>query len=419
MNLKLDIERLRTIDEVRDFMAGSEPVDFHLTERRGAYEFVTRALRRLGYGALTKADKGVVRRFVAKVAGLSRAQSTRLIAQYQRSGHIVNRRWGATRAFERRYTAGDIRLLAEVDETLGGLCGPTTRRVMRRQHEVFGDRRFERLAGLSNSHLYRLRQSTTYRRRRNPTTKTKSTQVSIGERRKPHPQGRPGFLRVDSVHQGDRDGNKGRYEINLVDEVTQYEFVAAVEAISERFLVPALEALIEAFPFDVQGFHADNGSEYVNHRVARLLRKLHVEEFTKSRPRRSNDNALVETKNASVVRRHLGHAHIPRHHAALVSAFLRKVLAPYLNYHRPCHFPVETTDSKGRTRKSYPFENVTTPYLKLQSLDHAEQYLRRGVTFEQLDTVAMALDDLAAAQLVNEARNPLFRDIERREIQAA
>ena len=400
-------------------MAGSEPVDFHLTERRGAYEFVTRALRRLGYGALSKADKGVVRRFVAKVTGLSRAQSTRLIAQYQRSGHIVNRRWGATRAFERRYTAGDIRLLAEVDETLGGLCGPTTRRVMRRQHEAFGDRRFERLAGLSNSHLYRLHQSTTYRRRRNPTTKTKSTQVSIGERRKPHPQGRPGFLRVDSVHQGDRDGNKGRYEINLVDEVTQYEFVAAVEAISERFLVPALEALIEAFPFDVKGFHADNGSEYVNHRVARLLRKLHVEEFTKSRPRRSNDNALVESKNASVVRRHLGHAHIPRHHAALVSAFLREVLAPYLNYHRPCHFPVETTDSKGRTSKSYPFENVTTPYLKLQSLDNAEQYLRCGVTFEQLDTVAMALDDLAAAQLVNEARNQLFRDIERRETQAA
>ena len=272
---------------------------------------------------------------------------------------------------------------------------------------------------MSNSHLYRIRQSTTYRRRRNPTTKTQATQVSIGERRKPHPQGRPGFLRVDSVHQGDLDGRKGVYEVNLVDEVTQYEFVAAVEGISERFLVPALEALIEAFPFEVQGFHADNGSEYINYRVARLLRKLHVEEFTKSRPRRSNDNALVESKNASVVRRHLGHAHIARRHAALVNGFLRDVLAPYLNYHRPCHFPVETTDSKGRTRKSYPFENVTTPYLKLKSLDGAQRYLRPGVTFEQLDSVAVALDDLAAARLVNAARDQLFRDIERRETKAA
>ena len=303
MILKLDIERVRTIDAVRDFMAGSEPVDFHLTDRRGAYDFVTRTLRRLNYARLTKADKGVVGRFVAKVTGLSRAQSTRLIGQYQNTGHIRDRRGGATRPFERRYTAADIRLLAEVDETLGGLCGPTTRRVMRRQYEVFGDERFERLAGLSNSHLYRMRQSTTYRRRRNRATKTQATQVNIGERRKPHPQGRPGFLRVDSVHQGDLDGRKGVYEVNLVDEVTQYEFVAAVEGISERFLVPALEALIEAFPFEVKGFHADNGSEYINYRVARLLRKLHVEEFTKSRP-----------------------------------------------------FPVETTDSKGRTRKTYPLE---------------------------------------------------------------
>ena len=183
-------------------MTGSEPIDFHLTDRRGAYDFVTRTLRRLNYAGLSKADKGVVRRFVAKVTGLSRAQSTRLIGQYQNTGHIRDRRCGATRPFERRYTAVDIRLLAEVDETLGGLCGPTTRRVMRRQYEVFGDERFERLAGLSNSHLYRMRQSTTYRRRRNPTTKTQATQVSIGERRKPHPQGRPGFLRVDS-DQGD------------------------------------------------------------------------------------------------------------------------------------------------------------------------------------------------------------------------
>ena len=78
MILKLDIERVRTIGEVRDFMTGSEPIDFHLTDRRGAYDFVTRTLRRLNYAGLSKADKGVVRRFVAKVTGLSRAQSTRL-----------------------------------------------------------------------------------------------------------------------------------------------------------------------------------------------------------------------------------------------------------------------------------------------------------------------------------------------------
>ena len=120
-----------------------------------------------------------------------------------------------------------------------------------------------------------------------------------------------------------------------------------------------------------------------------------------------------------MVRRHLGHAHIARRHGALVNAFLRDVLAPYLNYHRPCHFPVHTTDGKGRTKKTYPFANVTTAYLKLKSLDHAERYLRPGVSFEQLDTIAVAVDDLAAATLLNEARDQLFREIERRETKAA
>ncbi len=91
------------------------------------------------------------------------------------------------------------------------------------------------------------------------------------------------------------------------------------------FLIPALQGAIKAFPFNVKGFHVDNGSEFVNHKVAALLNRLHVEEFTKSRPRRCNDNALVESTNASVVRRYLGHDHIPRHHEALVDRFLRDV----------------------------------------------------------------------------------------------
>jgi transposase InsO family protein len=68
---------------------------------------------------------------------------------------------------------------------------------------------------------------------------------------------------------------------------------------------------MEAFPFVIQGFHADNGSEYINQRVAERLNKLLIE-FTKSRSRPTNDNALVESKNGAVVRKHLGYAHIPQ-----------------------------------------------------------------------------------------------------------
>nr|VFK09165.1 MAG: hypothetical protein BECKH772C_GA0070978_105831 [Candidatus Kentron sp. H] len=113
-------------------------------------------------------------------------------------------------------------------------------------------------------------------------------------------------MRVDSVHQGDLDGIKGLHHINLVDEITQFQFIGSVERISGNFLLPVLEeALLEAFPFVVRGFHSDNGSEYINKRLAGLLGKLHIREFTKSRARRINDNARVESKNGSVLPKHL------------------------------------------------------------------------------------------------------------------
>lgn len=165
--------------------------------------------------------------------------------------------------------------------------------------------------------------------------KTRPIKTNIGERRKPFPEGRPGFLRVDSVHQGDLDGVKGIYHINLIDEVTQFQFVGSVERISEHYLMPVLEALITSFPFSIQAFHSDNGSEYINHRVAGLLNKLHVQEFTKSRARRTNDNALVESKNGSVVRKHLGYAHIPGRFAAQLNHFTQQTLSPYLCWSYP------------------------------------------------------------------------------------
>jgi len=194
-----------------------------------------------------------------------------------------------------------------------------------RAFRVFGDARYERLATISNGHRYHLRQVKLYLRQRVMVSKTRSLKVTIGERRKPRPQGQPGFLRVDSVHHGDPEGIKGLYLINAIDEVTQFQYVAAVERISERFLLPILEALILAFPFIIRGFHADNGSEYINHRVAALLNKLHIEEFTQSRARRSNDNALVESKNGSIVRKHLGYSHIPGGYASQVNDFTLNV----------------------------------------------------------------------------------------------
>ena len=177
------------------------------------------------------------------------------------------------------------------------------------------------------AHLYNLRASAGYRRQRGHQEPTRSRSIAIGERRRPQPNGAPGYLRVESVHQGDWVGIKGLYVINMVDAVTQFEVVVAVERISEHFLIPALRQALDAFPFVIRGFHSDNGSEYINHQLADMLEKLRIE-FTKSRARRTNDTALVESNNASIVRKHLGSSHHPGHHPQHVHDLLTPVPPP-------------------------------------------------------------------------------------------
>ncbi|WP_419941237.1 integrase [Candidatus Palauibacter sp.] len=362
--MTLRTERIRTLEQVRAFLDGNEAADFVLADRDSAYVLVRRTLERFGYHHRPgRSDKGLLRAYLAKVTGLSRAQLTRLIAQHRRTGDIRDRRRKPpANAFQRRYTPRDVALLAEVDDAYGRLSGPATKEILRRQYEVHRDGRFERLARISNGHIHNLRARRDYRLGALSLDKTRPVQVSIGVRRRPDPQGRPGFVRVDTVHQGDLNGEKGLYALNVVDQVTQFEHIGAVVRITEHFLPPVIEDLLSAFPFRVEGFHADNGSEYINHRVARMLEKLHISEFTKSRPRRSNDNALVESRNGAIVRGWLGRAHIPADHAPAVNGFLRDHLCPFLNFHRPCLFPSEVEGPRGRIKKRYRQQDVATPY---------------------------------------------------------
>jgi len=418
MIVTLHTQGLQTLTQVRAFVSGSEAVSFTLTDRLAAYGWMADTLMLFNYAHCTRADKGVLRQYLFKVTGLSRAQVARCITQYTDVGYIKDRRHAPAVPFVRRYTTEDIRLLAEMDALHGTLSGTTTRKLCERAFKVHGETRFERLAGISNGHLYNLRQHKTYQAKRGSFDKTRPTKINIGERRKPHPEGQPGYLRVDSVHQGDLDGIKGVYLINAVDEVTQCQAVCAVERISELFLLPVLEAMMDAFPFVIRGFHSDNGSEYINHQLAKLLEKLRIEQ-TKSRSRQTNDNALAESKNASTVRKYLGYSHIPQHCASQVNVFTTEVLSPYLNFHRPCHFPSEYTDLMGKIRKRYRYQDMMTPYEKLRSLPKAESYLKPGVTLEKLDAIAAECSDNVAAQRLNEARAKLFQSINKTQLHAA
>lgn len=418
MVIDMNDAKLQTLDQVRAFLDGTIAIDFSLAPKE-RYAFVARTVRRFGYSRLKRPDKSVVLRFLECVSGYSRQQLTRLVGRVGVNAPLVKRYRGSRTSFTRSFTEIDVRLLAHTDTLHGTLSGPATKKLMERAWLVFDDAPYERLATISVAHLYNLRKRAGYLRHRKAWTKTRPVNLAIGERRAPAPNNRPGYLRLDSVHQGDQDGLKGLYHINAVDCVTQYEAVASCERISEAFLIPVLEELLSSFPFPILGFHVDNGSEYINRHVAELLNKLLIEEFTKSRSRHSNDNALVESKNAAIVRKHLGYSHIPQRFAAPVNAFCRDYLNPYVNFHRPCLFAETRTDAKGRERKRYPYNLMMTPYEKLKSLPQAEQFLRNGLSFEQLDVQAHAISDNDAAQRLNTARATLFKSIFNRSKSAA
>jgi len=401
-----------SLEQIRAFLEASEEVAFKGRDRSEVYEWVDRLLRQIRYQALKRSGRGLVRRYVAKMTGLSRAQATRLLGIYLRGDPVKPKAYRRHR-FAQRYRREDIELLATVDEAHETLSGPATQKILQRAYYDFQDRRFERLARLSVAQLYRLRQSRTYRQRRVCYQPTRPATVSIGERRRPEPNGQPGYLRVDTVHQGDLEGTKGVYHITAVDEVTQWQIMGAVPQISEAYLAPVLEAMLAQFPFHIRGFHSDNGSEFINHTVAQLLNKLLIEQ-TKSRPRHSNDNALAETKNGAVVRKHMGYGHIAAAHAAAVQAFYREHFNPYLNFHRPCGVPeLKVVNAKtGKTRRVYRW--YATPWEILRQLPGLAGHLRTGLTVQDLERTARFQTDLAAAEEMQAAKRKLFASFQKK-----
>jgi transposase InsO family protein len=393
-----------SLEQIREFLGASDEIHFKGKGRAEIYAWVERTLRQQRYSRQGRAAKGLLRQYLAKMSGLSRAQITRLIRQYRQGGEIQPARYRRHR-FASKYTPADVELLAAVDEAHETLSGPATHKILEREYQQYKQGEYERLAGISVAHLYRLRRCRVYRQRRLHFTKTRPTAVSIGERRRPHPQGQPGYLRVDTVHQGDRDGVKGVYHINAVDEVTQWQVVGAAAAISEAWLEPVLAAILLQFPFRIRGFHSDNGSEFLNHTVEKLLNKLLVEQ-TKSRPRRSNDNGLVESKNGAVIRKHMGHTHIAAPHAARIQRFYEQHFNPYLNFHRPCGQPELTTDAQGKQKRVYRY--YQTPWETFQKLPQAAGYLKPGQTIEALQRLASAQSDTAAARRMQQAKQKLF-----------
>jgi hypothetical protein len=409
MILNMNDEQLQTLEDVKQFIDSSQGIEFNGLNVKEKYQWIEEVLRKFKYQWLKRNGKGIMRRYIEKVTGYSRAQVARLVGRYQKTGRLRVTEYVRHR-FPEKYTMAEVGLLAKTDELHGWLSGPATKKILEREYEVYGRTQFENISGISVAQIYNLRHSKRYRGKRY--THTKPVVSRIGERIKPEPQGRPGYIRVDTVHQGDHDHQKGVYHINAVDEVTQWEIVASVSRITEYDLEPLLESMLSQFPFRIRGFHSDNGGEYVNRTVADLLNKLLIR-FTRSRPRRPDDNGLVESKNGSVIRKNLGYTHIPQFCASLLNIYHQEYLNPYINFHRPCFFPVATIDRKGKVKNKYPYEKIKTPYEKLKSLPQIETYLRPGITLDTLDAIANQMSDNQYAERMVKARSKLFKQTDR------
>ena len=387
--------RPSTVDQVRELLDGERASEPPVRTRAAAYRLVEQTLRRLDYCSLRKTEKGVVRRFLARGTGLSRAQIDRLLHQYRATGQLRDHRGAPRRPFPRRYTDTDIELLAAVDVLHATPAVPVALKLHARAYHLFGDLRFERLAGISGGHLYNLRRSPVYRSYRAAKitpTRPVLTAVTRGHW-KPQPFEQPGHLRVVSLRP--KVGLEGLHCLAFVDEVTQFRFVSTVDRLDKGGLRQALGGLPRAFPFTVRGFHAGVKPDPVASHIVDLLQPWCEDRIGRS-PTRGAD-AQAADRNSP---------------AARLNAFTRRLLSPFLNYHWLYLFPTEPARNADRAAAQPAGAiDIMTPYERLKSLRRADHYLSPGISFAQLDAVALAMTDHQAARMLTNACLRLFGSI--------
>lgn len=400
MKITMDDSRILTVSQIRDFLKGSQGFNLSLESSpiEERYKFIDDTVDRLSYVKLHKKEKKIVTLYLKKITGYQKAQIQRLIKRAVR-GKL-------TRASYHRihpvkiYTTYDIKLLEKTDELHLRLSEQATKEILRREKEIFKHQEYQTISKISHAHITNLRHSPVYLN--SYVNQTKPRVIPIGITQKPENYGKPGSIRVDVVFQ------REVFHINSVDEITQWEVAVCVPEICEACMLPALQQMIDQYPFVIFNFHSDRGKECINYLVADLLNHLLIKQ-TKSRSYHCNDNALVETKNGSVIRKNMGWMHINQNLADEVNIYFRNFLNPYLVFHRPCGFPTIITEENGKKKKVYDI--YQTPYEALKNIKGASKFLRPGQSFEKLDIIAYRKSDNEFAEILRNEERKLFNHI--------
>ncbi len=401
MKINMDNSRLVNVTQLKDFLKGSQGFNISLEDAPIAerYTCIEKTFKQFKYLALSKKEKRIVLNYLRKITGYKHTQLFRLFERLQKEGKLLRKQYHRINP-TRIYTTSDVKLLEETDELHIRLSEDATREVLRREYETFNHQQFKIISNISHGHITNLRHSPIYKS--SWINHTKSRQIPIGMTMPPLNYGKPGSIRVDSVSQ------KDVYHINSVDEITQWEIVFCVPALSERYMLPILKEIIEEYPFIIFNFHSDRGHETINYMVSDLLQRLLIKQ-TKSRSYHSGDNALIETKNGSVIRKNMGWEHINQSMCDEINDYYKNFFNPYLNYHRPCGYPTIEVNSKGKKKKVY--NNYQVPYEFLKGLPKSKTYLKPGITFDELDKFAYFKSDNEFATIMREEERKLFQKI--------
>lgn len=396
----MDDSRINTVTQLAVLVTETQKLVLTLEESSliEKYSFIQKTLKKFSYQKLKKKDKRVVYLYLKKITGYKKAQMYRLIGRAEK-GKLQPIPYQRVHP-HKIYTSSAIKLLEKTDEVHLRLSELATKEILRREYEVFGKTEYKTIAGISHAHITNIRHSPSYKTFW--INHTKSIQIPIGETRPPENFGRPGSIRIDSVSQ------KDVFHINSVDEISQWQIVFCVPQISERYMIPALEEIFAQYPFVIFNFHSDRGKETINYRVAELLQRLLIKQ-TKSRSYHSGDNALCETKNGSVIRKNMGWEHIDQKFCDEINSYYKNFFNPYLNFHRPCGYPTIQTDEKGRKTKVYTRYQI--PYEALKTITGANNFLKPGQTFENLDKIAYSHSDNEFAKMMREEEHKLFTKI--------
>lgn len=402
VTITMNDSRLTNISQLKAVLKGSQKLDLSVRGQpiEEKYDFIEKTIKRLKYFKLNKKDRRVVRNYLKKFTGYQKAQLNRLIKRAV-NGKLNRKEYKRVKP-HRIYTSPDIKLLEKTDEVHLRLSEKATKEILRRELETFNHQNYQTISKVSHAHITNLRHHSIYKN--SWINHTKARQIPIGLTMPPENHGKPGSIRVDSVHQRDV------YHINSVDEITQCEIVVCVPQICEDCMLPALEDMLDQYFFKIFNFHSDRGGETINHQVAEMLQKLLIKQ-TKSRARKPNDNALVETKNGSVIRKNMGWEHIHQDMASEVNEYYKNYFNPYLNFHRPCGYPTTITNQKGKKKKVY--NNYQVPYEFFKSLPKASQYLKPGTSFTKLDKIAYQCSDNEFAAILRKEERKLFEKIRR------